>query len=76
QHFCAACNRVRLGVDGTLYLCLGQNDKLELGPMLRAGADDHTLTAAIRGAIARKPERHTFNEAPGKVVRFMSQTGG
>src|SRR3546814_4989436 len=22
QHFCATCNRVRLGADGTLYLCL------------------------------------------------------
>lgn len=28
QHFCEACNRVRLGVDGTLYLCLGQNDQV------------------------------------------------
>ena len=31
QHFCASCNQVRLGVDGTLYLCLGQNDRVELG---------------------------------------------
>jgi cyclic pyranopterin phosphate synthase len=76
QHFCAACNRVRLGVDGTLYLCLGQNDKLELGRMLRAGADDAMLSAAIIDAIARKPERHHFNETPDQVVRFMSQTGG
>jgi len=30
QHFCETCNRVRLSVDGTLYLCLGQNDKVEL----------------------------------------------
>lgn len=76
QHFCEACNRVRLGVDGTLYLCLGQNDKLELGRMLRAGADDATLSAAIIDAIASKPERHHFNETPDQVVRFMSQTGG
>src|SRR5690606_41566018 len=29
QHFCAACNRVRLSVDGTLYLCLGQDRRSE-----------------------------------------------
>lgn len=76
QHFCATCNRVRLSAEGTLYLCLGQNDKAELGPLLRAGARDAELQAAIRAAIARKPERHEFNEKPSQVVRFMHQTGG
>jgi len=76
QHFCDTCNRVRLSVDGTIYLCLGQDDKLELRPMLRAGADDHELEQAILTAIARKPERHEFNEKPEQVVRFMSMTGG
>ncbi len=76
QHFCETCNRVRLSVDGTLYLCLGQEDRLELRPLLRAGIDDDALRAAILAAIARKPERHEFKEAPTKVVRFMSLTGG
>ena len=76
QHFCRSCNRVRLGVDGTLYLCLGQNDQVPLGRLLRQGADDAELRQAILGGIARKPERHEFNEQPGKIVRFMSQTGG
>lgn len=76
QHFCAACNRVRLSVDGTLYLCLGQNDKVPLGRLLREGADDAKLIAVILDAIAHKPERHEFREQPAKVVRFMSQTGG
>ncbi|MFC4159061.1 GTP 3',8-cyclase MoaA [Chitinimonas lacunae] len=76
QHFCAACNRVRLGVDGTLYLCLGQEDRVPLGELLRSGADDDTLRETIRAAIARKPERHEFDTRPGKIVRFMAQTGG
>lgn len=76
QHFCDTCNRVRLGVDGTLYLCLGQDHRMELRPLLRAGADDAELRSAVAAAIARKPERHTFTETPGQVVRFMSQTGG
>ncbi len=76
QHFCGTCNRVRVSVDGTLYLCLGQDDKLELGPMLRAGASDIEIEQAILSAVARKPERHEFREAPQKLVRFMSMTGG
>lgn len=76
QHFCATCNRVRLAVDGTLYLCLGQEHKLELRPLLRDGIDDAGLREALQAAIARKPERHEFNEAPAKIVRFMSATGG
>lgn len=76
QHFCATCNRVRLAVDGTLYLCLGQDHKLELRPLLRDGIDDAGLRDVLRAAIAQKPERHEFNEAPAKIVRFMSATGG
>lgn len=76
QHFCATCNRVRLSVDGTLYLCLGQEEKVELGPLLRGGADDAALERAIRAAIELKPREHDFTRRPEKIVRFMSQTGG
>ena len=76
QHFCETCNRVRLSVDGTLYLCLGQNDKVEFRPLLRGGASDEDIEQAILQAIAQKPERHEFREEPTKVIRFMSATGG
>jgi GTP 3',8-cyclase len=76
QHFCATCNRVRLGVQGTLYLCLGQEDRVELGALLRSGAPDHALMAELEHAITMKPERHEFREIPQKIMRFMSQTGG
>ncbi|MEJ3959659.1 GTP 3',8-cyclase MoaA [Brachymonas sp. G13] len=76
QHFCAACNRVRLAVDGTLYMCLGQEQSFELRPLLRAGCSDAELEAAIREAIELKPERHEFLEKPEQTIRFMSMTGG
>lgn len=76
RHFCETCNRVRLGVDGTLYLCLGQNDQVPLGMMMREGATDADLVEAIHQGIRAKPERHEFNERPQQIVRFMSQTGG
>lgn len=76
QHFCETCNRVRLSVDGTAYMCLGQDEKFEFRPLLRGGATDAELEAAIQEAIELKPERHEFREAPGKILRFMSMTGG
>ena len=76
QHFCATCNRVRLSVDGTLYLCLGQEDKLELRPLLRRGISNQELQQLIIEAVANKPERHEFTDTSRQVVRFMSMTGG
>lgn len=76
QHFCDACNRVRLGADGTLYPCLGEHASVPLGALLRQGASDTQLAHAIVGAIAAKPERHDFTRHPERIVRFMSQTGG
>jgi cyclic pyranopterin phosphate synthase len=76
QHFCDTCNRVRLTVDGVLHLCLGQEERMDFRALMRAGASDDDLRAAIRQAIDLKPERHEFTEAPHKLVRFMNMTGG
>lgn len=76
QHFCETCNRVRLSSEGTLFLCLGQHDRVELKPLLRQGLDDAALKTAILEAINKKPEKHEFNNKPKKIVRIMSMTGG
>ena len=76
QHFCQTCNRVRIAVDGTAYMCLGQDETFEFRPLLRGDCSDSELDAAIVEAINLKPERHEFREAPHKVMRFMSMTGG
>lgn len=76
QHFCDTCNRVRLSASGTLYMCLGDEYKYELRPLLRKGISDADLDQVIRDAINLKPLKHEFNEKPEKVIRFMSMTGG
>lgn len=76
QHFCETCNRVRLSVDGTLYLCLGQDDKVELLPLLRQGISNHDLKLVLIDAISLKPQKHEFKDKPEQVVRLMSMTGG
>ncbi len=76
QHFCDTCNRVRLSVEGTLYLCLGQHDTVELRPLLRSGANDEKIKQALQDAIELKPKQHEFQSQPDNVVRIMSITGG
>lgn len=76
QHFCDSCNRVRLSCEGTLYLCLGQQDRLEMRPLLREGLSDDEIKSEIERALQRKPEKHEFLTNPDQVVRVMSMTGG
>jgi cyclic pyranopterin phosphate synthase len=76
QHFCETCNRVRMTVDGTLHMCLGQEHSFALRPLLRAGISHEELKHAIVQAINLKPEKHEFNERPQQTIRFMSMTGG
>ena len=80
HNFCESCNRVRLSCTGTLFMCLGQDDAADLRSVLRAGASEDTLEAAIREAITRKPKGHDFiidRAAAGPSIgRHMSVTGG
>lgn len=76
QHFCASCNRVRLSVDGKLYMCLGHEHQYSLVELLKANASDQELQHAIRTAINLKPLKHEFIEKPKKLIRVMSMTGG
>ena len=79
HNFCEACNRVRITCKGELYLCLGQDDKIELMPILRAHPnDDQALISAIIDSMKIKPKGHDFDlkRASPAVVRFMSHTGG
>jgi len=79
HNFCEACNRVRLTCTGTLHTCLGQEDAADLRAVLRAGASNAQLEAAIRAAVWAKPKGHDFHIARGdapSVARHMSTTGG
>ena len=80
HNFCESCNRVRITCTGTLYMCLGQNDRADLRAPLRASEGDGPLIDAIHEAIGRKPKGHDFvidrrHNRPA-VSRHMSVTGG
>jgi cyclic pyranopterin phosphate synthase len=80
HNFCESCNRVRVTCTGTLYMCLGQDDAVDLRAPLRASTDDRLLEAAIRRGIERKPRGHDFiidrRRPAAAVARHMSVTGG
>jgi cyclic pyranopterin phosphate synthase len=79
HNFCESCNRVRLTATGELYLCLGQNDKVNLRDALRSGGDA-ALDAMLDRAMLIKPKGHDFiidrTRSGPAVERFMSTTGG
>ncbi|MCC6736228.1 MAG: GTP 3',8-cyclase MoaA [Bauldia sp.] len=79
HNFCEGCNRVRLTCTGTLFMCLGQANAVDLRSVLRTSNDDAALDEAIDRAVAAKPKGHDFVIARGRgpaLSRHMSMTGG
>src|SRR6185312_15914491 len=79
HNFCESCNRVRLTATGQLYLCLGQDDMVDLRGALRDGGPD-ALDAALDSAMLLKPKGHDFvldrdHNGPA-LARHMNVTGG
>lgn len=78
DNFCGHCNRVRVTAEGTLILCLGNENAVDLRQIIRN--NEHPLPLlkqAITAAMTYKPEKHHFDlDAPVDIVRFMNATGG
>ena len=74
--FCASCNRVRLTSQGFLRPCLASETGCDLRALLRSGADDAQLLAAIRETIWAKPREHHFNDSSMPATRGMYRIGG
>lgn len=77
NNFCAGCNRIRISATGTVYGCLGHDQKVELRDIVRAGGEA-ALDEALERLLAGKPLRHAFDAAQSKpaLARHMSVTGG
>ena len=79
HNFCDTCNRVRLTCTGKLYMCLGQNDFVDLKFALR-NQTKNDIIALIEYAMSIKPKAHNFeiqkDNFEGYVNRYMNETGG
>lgn len=61
--FCLNCNRIRLTSDGKLRYCLFAIEEMDVKGLLRSGAGEVELQAAIRRNIADKWLGHEINSA-------------
>ena len=77
QHGCQTCNRLRMTADGKLRNCLFSQDDVDLRSLVRGGASDGEIIAAIRRAVWNKPREHSLNRDLGRCLsRPMSAIGG
>lgn len=59
--FCLNCNRIRLTSDGKLRYCLFAIEEMDVKGLLRNGASDEDIQAAIRKNVADKWLGHEIN---------------
>ena len=73
QHFCSACNRIRLTADGKIKPCLHSAEEISI-----KGLNDEEMLAEMRRAILLKPACHGSLSAQSRsqTARSMNQIGG
>ena len=77
EPFCGDCDRVRVTADGRLRTCLFALDEHDLRALLRGGADDDAIAAAIERAVGAKWAGHRVGNVDFiRPDRSMSQIGG
>jgi len=82
QAFCHDCNRARLSTEGKLYLCLFASQGHDVRGLLRQGAADEAIAAAIGQVWQQRDDRYSElrgQQAPGQAAPRrveMSYIGG
>ena len=77
EHFCAACNRLRLMANGHLRTCLAHEDTPSLRDLIRSGASDQHLSNQIRAMVMGKPAGHDCQVDGGTLFEgVMTAIGG
>jgi cyclic pyranopterin phosphate synthase len=77
--FCDSCTRIRLSTEGRLYTCLFATEGHDLRALLRGGADDAALDAAIGALWQARADRYSqlrMAATPGLRKIEMSYIGG
>jgi len=78
--FCGDCNRARLSTEGQVYLCLFAHQGHDLRTLLRGGASDADLAAAIDAIWAGRDDRYSAlraqeQAAPGSAADGPTTSG-
>ena len=59
QPFCSDCTRARISAEGKLYTCLFSVRGSDLRALIRGGASDDELAAAVRGIWSGRTDRYS-----------------
>ncbi|MCQ4085478.1 GTP 3',8-cyclase MoaA [Saccharibacillus sp. JS10] len=80
ESFCSSCTRARLSSNGIFYTCLFASSGFDLRALLRGGATDEEILAAIIGVWERRTDRYsderTEQTAKNRKKIDMSYIGG
>jgi GTP 3',8-cyclase len=75
--FCGNCDRVRITAEGQFRTCLFAVEEFDMRKLLRGGASDDELAAAIEAAVGTKWAGHAIGQVNFiRPARSMSQIGG
>ena len=75
--FCEGCDRIRITAEGQVRNCLFAVQETDLRSLLRSGATDDDIAAAIAGDVGRKWAGHSIGRVNFiRPARGMSQIGG
>ena len=76
DHFCNACNRIRVTARGALCACLFGERGTDVRGALCEGVSESALQDLLARAIGEKPERHPFGDDFSIDAGAMSEIGG
>ena len=79
QPFCRSCTRARLSAEGELYTCLFAGSWRDLRALVRGGASDDDIAAAIASTWRKRDDRYSEirSDATAGLKRVeMSHIGG
>ncbi|HTV60004.1 MAG TPA: GTP 3',8-cyclase MoaA [Verrucomicrobiae bacterium] len=75
QPFCGHCSRIRITADGKLRTCLFSREDHDLRYLLRNGASDGDIAAAMTRIVMEKEAGHRINEPdfrpPSRTMVFI-----
>lgn len=76
--FCGTCDRIRITPTGLLKTCLYDQGVINLRDLLRAGADNHEVAAALRSALAHRAKdgREAESQRSHLIDESMATIGG
>lgn len=76
KDFCTSCNRLRLGSDGRMHLCLFGDGGIDLRPLLQHDDQHGELVERIVALTATKAPAHRLHEGNSGATPHLASIGG